>query len=253
MATGWAIVGIGRHPDNVMAPAIRAARDTRLVSVMSRDKGRAKAFAAKHGAEQATDSLPELLANPAVEVVYIASPNFLHKPQTIAAARAGKHVLCEKPMALKVSDCQAMIAACQKNGVKLGTAFHLRHHPAQQAARRMVQSGEAGQVAFAQAWLCRGTWGETYIAPRGGLEAWWDKPSEAGGGAIVASGVHAIDLLRFLLGQEVTEVSAFATEPTPQDPVDRTDTIILKFSGGAFGFYLGSRHSRRQGARLVSL
>ena len=123
MAIGWGIVSTGRHPDTKMAPAINEADGASLAAVMSRDMGRAEAFAQKHGSASACDDLDALLRDPAVDVVYIASPNALHAEQTVRAAQAGKHVLVEKPMALSVDDAQRMIDACDMAGVRLGVGF----------------------------------------------------------------------------------------------------------------------------------
>ena len=145
MTFGWAIVSTGRHPDTKMAPAINIANDSVITAVVSRDAGRAQAFANKHGAMAAYDDIDAMLADPAVDVVYVASPNALHCEQTLKAAAAGKHVLVEKPMALGVEECQLMIDACKSAGVKLGVGFHLRSHPAHQRIRELIASGGLGQ------------------------------------------------------------------------------------------------------------
>ena len=230
-ALGWAIVGIGRHADRFMAPAIKGASGARLVAVYSRDQGRAGAFAQRHGAPYSYTSLEELLANPEVQAVCIASPNALHAPQTIAAARAGKHVLCEKPMATTVEDARAMVQACAAGGVKLGVGFHLRHHPAHIEAQRLIASGVLGEITLAWAQWCP-TFG--IPAPRLGLRIWWDDLALAGGGVVVGWGGHVLDLLRFLLRQEVVEVAAF-TDASEQHPLERQATILLRFGGGVQG------------------
>ena len=116
MPLGWGIVGIGSHADRFVAQAISRTPDTQLVAVCSRDIGRAQAFAAKHHANRAYDSLDQMLKDPALDVLYIATPNKLHLEQTVAAARAGKHVFCEKPMALTVAECEKMIRVCEDVG-----------------------------------------------------------------------------------------------------------------------------------------
>ena len=104
MSIGWGMVSLGRHPSGKMAPGINDAQNAHIEAVYSRDLARAQEFAKSNNARTAYDSYAELLNNPEVEVVYLASPNSLHKEQTIMAAKAGKHVLCEKPMALTVED-----------------------------------------------------------------------------------------------------------------------------------------------------
>src|SRR5918996_875273 len=119
MPFGWAIISTGQHADLKIAPAINAAEGAELVAVYSRDQGRADAFAKKHGAKAAYDSLDALLEDSRVEAVFIASPNALHAAQTLQAARAGKHVLAEKPMATTLEDAVAMVKGCGEHGVKL--------------------------------------------------------------------------------------------------------------------------------------
>lgn len=232
----WAIVGIGTHADVRMAPAIAAARETELAAVWSRDMGRARAFAQKHGDCRSYDSYTDLLEAPDIDVVYIATPNSLHAEQTIQAARAGKHVLCEKPMALSVADACAMIEACDKAGVKLGIAFQNRHHPAHQEARRLVASGEAGQVVLATAQY-------SHDFPRQVPWAGWrNDPAMAGGGGLMGMGVHALDLLRFVLGQEAGEVTAFSDADAAAGRVDSNVTCLLRFENGSSAFASSCLH-----------
>ncbi len=236
---GWAIVGIGAHADRYIAPAIRKASGARLVAVYSRDQARSAGFAAKHGALGGYASFEALLADPRVNVAYIASPNSLHAPQTIAAARAGKHVLCEKPMATTVADARAMIEACAEAGVKLGVGFHLRHHPAHLDARSYIVRGDLGEVTGAWAQWCTAF---GLPAPRVGLRTWWDDPALAGGGVVVGWGGHVLDLLRFLLGREVVEVAAF-TDAAEERPLEERASILLRFQGGVQGVIATSLRS----------
>jgi 1,5-anhydro-D-fructose reductase (1,5-anhydro-D-mannitol-forming) len=226
---GWAIISTGRHPEARMAPAINKARNSRLVAVMSRDLERARAFAARHGAPRAYDSLEAVLSDPDVQAVYIASPNYLHAEQTLAAVRAGKHVLVEKPMALTVEDGRRMVAAARQAGVKLGVAFHCRHHPAHREARQVVRSGALGEIVYATA-----SWSALAPGPR---PEWWSRPEQVGGGAIMGTGVHVFDLLRFVLGREVVEVFAYQDSP----PIETTDSVLFKFEDGSTAHVVCSR------------
>ena len=146
MPLGWAIAGIGSHADLKIAPAMKRARDTRLVAVYSRDQERADSFAESHGADAAYSSLEAMLADSRIDAVFVASPNHLHAPQTIRAAAAGRHVLAEKPMANSVSDAAAMVAACRDHGVTLGLGFELRFHPAHLRARQVIDEGTIGRI-----------------------------------------------------------------------------------------------------------
>ena len=149
MTIGWAIVSTGRYPDVTVAPALKLAQGAELAAVYSRNRQTGEEFARKHGAAAAYDSLDDLLDDPRVEVVYICSPNQLHAEYTERAARAGKHVLVEKPMALNLTDAEAMIQICESQGVKLGVGFQLRLHPGRIETRRRVLAGELGTIALA--------------------------------------------------------------------------------------------------------
>ncbi|HEX2773752.1 MAG TPA: Gfo/Idh/MocA family oxidoreductase, partial [Micromonosporaceae bacterium] len=129
MTRRWAFIGTGRV-SRQMAEAVGRADGARLHGVLSRRPETAGAFARAHGAATTYASLEAMLADPEVDVVYVASPNGLHREHVVAAAEAGKHVLCEKPMANDPGDCLAMIAACSRAGVRLGIGFQYRQHPA---------------------------------------------------------------------------------------------------------------------------
>ncbi len=228
MAVGWGIIGTGVHADEYIAPAMNATRGARLVAVTDRDLDSASAFAGKHGALRVHGTYSELLADPEVQAVYIATPNNLHAEHTLQAARAGRHVLVEKPMALTASDCRGMVAACREAGVKLGVDFQQRNHPAIAEARRLVASGRLGEPVLVKIERARAA-GDPFGT------AWRKDPAVAGGNAIMASGVHILDLLCYILGSKVTEVSAMVDSPYPDKSMDDTTVALLKFESGAFG------------------
>lgn len=231
--TGWAIITAGTHADLKVAPALKATPDAALVAVYSRDQGRAEAFAEKHGAHAAYSDLDALLRDPRVEAVFIASPNALHAAQTLAAARAGKHVLVEKPMATTLADAVAMVRACRDAGVKLGVGYHLRQHPGHRETRRLIAQGVLGPVALAQGQWGFGVRGQDRPPPRSGLRQWWDDPELMGGAStMMGTGVHVIDLLRFVLGQEVVEVAALTDGQTAEHPLEQLVTMVLRFDHG---------------------
>ena len=241
MAIGWAFVGTGRHPDNRVAPGMALAEDTELVAAYSRDIGRAEAFARKHGVKAAYDSLEDLLGDSRVDALFIASPNHLHAPHTQMAAKAGKHVLIEKPMALTVNEGLDMVKTCQAQGVKLGVAFQLRVHPGHIEARRLVWEGTLGTVALAQSQIGSGTRGEVRRPPRTGLSEWWEHSELIGGAStMMGTGVHSIDDLHFILNQSVVEVAAITDGQTPEAPLEALATMCLRFSGGAIGMMCSS-------------
>jgi predicted dehydrogenase len=228
MAIRWGIFGIGSIAQRGMGPALNKAGNTKFVAVCSRSMERAKEFAAKYKAEKTYDSYEKMLRDPELDVVYIATPNNLHTEHTILAAEAGKHVLCEKPMALTVQDGENMIQACNKNKVKLGVMFQNRYHSAHFEARRYIESGALGEIYLAKAQLCRGF-------ARGSWKGWRKDPMMSGMGAIVANGVHPLDLLRFLLDSEIQEVRGMTDESLPDRPLEEMMYSFLKFKNGAHG------------------
>ena len=240
MSIGWAIVSTGRHPDLKMAPAINAAQDAEIVAVVSRDLGRAEEFAARHRARAAYDDFDAMLRDPAVDVVYLASPNYLHCGQAVRAARAGKHVLCEKPMALTAEECLLMVDTCRQQGVRLGVSFHLRHHPGHQRLREAVADGTLGAIALAQAQWGYGARGMEKPNSRPPLQQWWEDPALVGAGAWMGSGVHCVDLLRYVLSEEVVEVTAI-TDSTQAEPLEHLAAVLLRFESGTLATVIASR------------
>ena len=202
-----------------------------------------EAFASKHEALTAYTSVEELLADSRVDVVFIASPNHLHAEHTRLAAKAGKHVLVEKPMATTVSDCVDMVKACKANGVKFGVGFQLRFHPGHVEASRLVREGALGEVALVQGLLGSGVRGEVQRELRTGLREWWETPDMVGNSrSMIGSGVHCLDDLEFILGQTVVEVAAITDGQTADAPLENLASLNLRFSGGAIGTMVcGSR------------
>ena len=200
MALGWGIIGIGKLADIAIAPAIARQGASHLAAVCSRDLGRANDFAQRHEAGAAYDDYARMLADPAVDVVYVASPNALHREHTIAAVEAGKHVLVEKPMALSSADGQAMIDAAASADVTLAVGFHLRHKATALAAREAVRSGRIGRVFLADISVGAGKGLYPY-------HTWRADRSLAGGGTLLHQGTHAVDLLAFLTDSTIGEVT----------------------------------------------
>src|SRR5579883_3106463 len=136
MSLGWAILGTGRFAASRAAPALNKVLENRAVAVISRDLGRAQEFAADHGIPAAYDDLNAALSDRRIDAVWVTSPHALHREHVLACARAGRHVLCEKPLATTVADARRMVIACEQAGVRLGIGFHLRHHPLHVEAQR---------------------------------------------------------------------------------------------------------------------
>ena len=223
---GWGLVGPGKIAGNEIAPAIASLGNSELVTVVSRDQQKADAFAAQHGAGRGTTSFSGMLRDDDVHAVYIATPNALHAEQAIAAARAGKHVLCDKPIAMTVADAEQIIAECTKAGVRLGVTFQTRNHEGMADVRRLVADGEIGSVVVAEVEMSSG---------RTGLGGWRTEPSLAGMGTMNNIGVHGYDLLRYLLSAEVTEVTALLGVE-PEYRLDTTVLALLRFGSGALAY-----------------
>ena len=229
MALGFAVVGPGRFASGRIVPALARAQGCAAVAVVSRDRQRAEQFAAEHGVPAAYDDLGAALADPRVDAVWVATPHNLHRPVVEAAAAARKHVLCEKPLATTIEDARAIVYACRQAGVALGTGFHLRHHPLHVEARRLVTAGALGTVVSAQ--------GEWSLESEIGSGAPWRRDPEASGGGIVTgTGIHVLDLLRYVLDDELAAVSAVTDAViSPAAPVETRALALLRFARGALG------------------
>lgn len=205
------------------ASCIVSRPDTEMVGIADHDPGRAQQMA-QHFGTQAFESYEALLAAPGLEAVVICSENARHRALAEMAAQAGKHVLCEKPLATSVADGEAMIAACKRAGVQLMTAFPCRYSPVMQRMKAAIDSGEAGAIlAF------RGT--NRGRNPGG----WFGVKSESGGGAMIDHTVHVTDLMRWLLHDEVREVYAEVSNGIDHKEYDDVAFLSLTFRRGVFG------------------
>ena len=233
MTLRWGIVGLGRAADTLVTPAILADQNSRLVAVVSRDQKKADAFAERHGGAAAGTDYEAMLANPDVDVVAITSPNALHPEQAIAAARAGKHVFSDKPLASTAADAERVLEACAAAGVRIGMDFQTRHHACFQEARQVIESGKIGEILAIQVDASPGD------APLGG---WRTNPELAGLGAVNNIAVHIYDVLRFLVGAEVTEVSAMF-EVGREEALERLPMVLMRFENGALAFANGNQRT----------
>jgi 1,5-anhydro-D-fructose reductase (1,5-anhydro-D-mannitol-forming) len=211
---------------------MKAAAGARLVAVLSRDRGRGEALAAKHGFARAYASLTEALRDPEVDAIYDATPDGLHADNAVAAAESGKHMLVEKPLAVSVAEGVRALAAARRHGTTLAVVFQQRHDAVHQAARRLVRDGAIGEVVLATVPLAMPR--PAQAAPPGGGN-WRADPRMRPGGIASSIGDHAFDTLAYLVGQEILEVAAM-TDATRHDPPDeRVSALLLRLSGGAIG------------------
>jgi 1,5-anhydro-D-fructose reductase (1,5-anhydro-D-mannitol-forming) len=224
MTNGWGLIGTGRIADDRILPGINAFAGNKLIAVVSRDQARASAFARKFGAQHAYTSYEEMLRNPDVTVVAIHTPNSLHAEQAIAAARAGKHVFCDKPMATTVTDAERVVKECDKAGVKLGVNFHNRFMPCFIETKHIIDSGEIGEVLLVQLEASPGA------NPASTRATWRVDPAIAGLGTTMSIGVHVYDILRYMLSSEIATVTAFFD--TPRGVMEQTNLSVFRFANG---------------------
>lgn len=236
MALGWGINGIGSIANRAIAPHVQELADSELVAVVSRDRGRADDFAREHGARHAYTRYEDMLENPEVQVVAVTTPNALHAEQAIAAARAGKHVLCDKPLAGSASDAERVVEECRKAGVWLGINFQTRHFACFREARRIIEAGELGELIVVQVEVSPG------VSP---LRSWRADRSLAILGTINNVGVHAYDLLRYLLDAEVREVVAM-TEVGRRPELETTALSLFRFSNGTLAYVNANQSTPHQ-------
>ncbi|HEX6843668.1 MAG TPA: Gfo/Idh/MocA family oxidoreductase [Actinomycetota bacterium] len=228
-AVRWGIVSPARINRSII-PALRAADGHTLEAIASRDGDKAAAAAGEWGIPRSVAGYDALLADPDIDAVYIPLPNHLHAEWTIAAARAGKHVLCEKPLALTVVEAETMVAACEEAGVLLMEAFMYRLHPSWVAVRELVASGRIGRLRAVQSWFSYFNDDPTNIR----------NIREVGGGALYDVGCYNVNLSRMLFGGEPNRVQA----TIERDPVGGTDVVtsaILDFDGGVATFTCSTR------------
>src|SRR6266850_8036672 len=224
---GWGLIGCGDIARKRVAPALRDSDDCDLVAV-SRDRVElAESFAKEFGAHRWYSAWPEILLDRDVDAVYVATPVHLHEAQTVAAAEAGKHVLCEKPMAMDVSECDRMIAACRASGVTLGVAYYRRFYPAVVRVRQLVDAGAIGEPVFAQMIAS-----EPFDPRPGAPRYWLVQRSQSGGGPMADFGCHRLEVLLHLLGPVRRVTSVVATVALDRE-VEDTAAALLQFERGA--------------------
>ncbi|MDG4658051.1 Gfo/Idh/MocA family oxidoreductase [Ectobacillus antri] len=235
------VIGCGSIAQHRHLPEYAANEQVELVAVCDIVSERAEEIATKYGV-QAYTNYEDLFAH--VDAVSVCTPNYLHASITIAALRAGVHVLCEKPMATSKEEAQAMIAAAKESGKKLMIAHNQRFVASHEKARQLIQNGEVGKIySFRTAFGHPGPEGWSVD----GKESWFFQKEKAFLGAMGDLGVHKTDLLRYVLGEEFTEVGAFV-ETTAKEfaDVDDTAVCVLKTESGIIGTLAASWSYRRE-------
>jgi 1,5-anhydro-D-fructose reductase (1,5-anhydro-D-mannitol-forming) len=224
MSVRWGLVGASTIAREWVINAIRSQPDGEVAAVMSSSPERAKAYAEENGIAAAVSSLYELLRL-VIDAVYISTTNELHLVQALAAAKAGKHVLCEKPLALSSGDARRIVAACREAKVVLGTNHHLRNAGAHRAMREAIQAGRIGRPIAARVFH------SVYLPAH--LQGWRLARPDAGGGVVLDITVHDADTLRFVLDDDPAEVSAFTQRAgMAQNGLEDGAMCIWRFESG---------------------
>ena len=214
-----AIVGLGRWGQNYVNSVQGASTRVRFTRAVVRTPDKSREFADKHGLRLSTD-YAELLADPAIRMIVLATPNSQHPAQIIAAAQAGKAVMCEKPLALTRADAERAVRACEKAGVLLGVGQDKRYWPSMRELKRVVDSGVLGEVLHIEGHFSNEN------ASKKLQYGWRESPAESPGGSITATGIHVLDAFINLIGP-LRRVSAQHILKRP--PPESLDTLSLTF------------------------
>ena len=225
----WGIVGCRDVVRKRVADAIRNAADSELVAACRRDSQQLQVFCEQFDVPRAYAAAEDLLADPDIDAVYIATPVACHCPQTRMAAEQGKHVLVEKPMAMTAAECQDMITACRSADVRLGVAYYRRFYPLFERIKDLLNQGAVGQPLSVSAVT------STPCDMPAGAEGYWRVlPEQGGGGALMDIGSHRLDLFLDLFG-EICDVRAVCSTLHAEYAADNLVSVIVEFATGMHG------------------
>lgn len=216
----WGILGCAGIAKGSVIPGIQKSKTGEVVAIASRDLAKAQETAQALGIKTAYGSYEELLADESIEAVYIPLPNHLHRVWTIRAAEAGKHVLCEKPIALNTAEAQEMVDACAKANVQLAEAFMYRHHPRYERIKEIIQSGKIGEIRGLHSTFSFNNAGDTNNVRY---------KQHMGGGSIYDVGCYPISVARLIIGAEPIAATAQAFFSPAHDDVDMMVSGLIEF------------------------
>jgi predicted dehydrogenase len=236
----WGVMGCAAIATEKVIPAMQRSERCDLVAIASREPGRAAATAERLGIPDHHGSYDDLLADPGVEAVYIPLPNHLHAEWTLRAAAAGKHVLCEKPLALTAVEAAEMVEGCRAAGVLLMEAFMYRLHPMWRRVKELVTAGTIGELEAVQ----------VFFSYRNVDPANIRNIPEYGGGALMDIGCYAINVARWMFDGEPTDVSA-AVRRDPSFGTDILTSAVLDFGGRQATFTCSTQIESDQRVHLV--
>jgi len=230
----WGIVGCGWVARDYVAPGMLNAANTRLVALCDPDDTTMQRIADQAPHAVCHTDLAAFLATPDLDGVYVATPNHLHRPIVEAAARAGKHVLSEKPMATNVADAERMVQACADAHVQYGTAFDQRWHVRHRRLRELIADGALGTITAVR--IHYACWTPDDWRPDtddGRHDNWRIDPQRAGGGAFIDLAPHGLDLSQWLVGEDLIDVACLFQRRVFNYPVDDGAALIGQFANGA--------------------
>jgi 1,5-anhydro-D-fructose reductase (1,5-anhydro-D-mannitol-forming) len=227
----WLVLGIGDITIRRVIPAIQAEPRCRLYGVVTRDPAKAASYHTR-----VFSTLDQALSDSATDAVYVATPVFLHAPQTIQALRAGKHVICEKPMAMNEAEAGRMVRAGEESGKTFGVAYYRRCYPKIRRAKQLLGAGAIGKPFFAE--LTNHMWFDG-----SGNRGWLFDPAKAGGGPLFDIASHRIDVLNFLFGQPL-RVSGQLSNLVHHYPVEDNATVMIEYASGVRGLVDVRWHSQ---------
>jgi len=229
----FGIAGFGLHATRRLMPGFAQAENCRVTALSRRNLQQARQSAAQYNIPLAFDSTEKLCQSPEVDAVFVTTPNASHLPDTLAAIRSGKPVLCEKPMGMNAAECRQMVEAARQSKVLLGVAQIFRFENSTAALRDWIAEGRIGKPVFARSEF------SLQVGPQH-PRAWIRDPAIAGGGPLADVGVHCIDTLRFILRDEVVRVSAQGRFDRDTGNVENAATLLLEFAQGTLGLVLVS-------------
>jgi len=227
----WIVIGIGDIATRRVIPAIQAEPRSRLYGLVTRDPAKAAAYGVR-----VWETLEQALTDPEVHAVYVGTPVFLHAPQTVQSLRAGKHVLCEKPMAMSETEARIMLRAADEGGKTFGVAYYRRSYPKVQRAKQLLGSGAIGRPVLAE--LTCHAWFDGQ-----GSRSWLVDPAKAGGGPLFDIASHRIDVLNYLFGQPL-RVTAQLSNVVHHYAVEDNATVMIEYAGGVRGVVDVRWHSK---------
>jgi 1,5-anhydro-D-fructose reductase (1,5-anhydro-D-mannitol-forming) len=228
----WLVVGIGDITRKRVLPAILSEPRSRLAGIVTRDPAKAEPYGVRSWID-----LTSALAECDAAAVYIATPVFMHAAQTIEAFASGRHVLCEKPMALNYAEAAAMQRASEDACRTLGIAYYRRMYPKVDRARSLIEAGAIGRPVFAEATS------HDWFNPLGTVREWLADPKQSGGGPLRDIASHRIDLMNYLFGKPIRATGHLSTLVQPL-PVEDNATVIIEYESGVRGLVDVRWHSR---------